>query len=140
MRYAAEISSGVYKYSLTEDATSRCISFYAHTLQDDCALFYQIMCMLHGDDFKMPVGTDVIPNLADILITVDFSGIFDRNATTKKYIDRQIQAESMFRPDGITLDFKKGAYQYLAFERSLQRTDAHQWFSYSGYEYLGCNK
>ncbi|MDD4493638.1 MAG: hypothetical protein PHV32_04715, partial [Eubacteriales bacterium] len=59
-----------------------------------------------------------IPDLSDILITVDFSGIFDRNATTKKYIDRQIQAQSMFRPEEITLDFGKGAYKYLAFERS----------------------
>ncbi|MDD4415032.1 MAG: hypothetical protein PHR14_10930, partial [Oscillospiraceae bacterium] len=118
MRYAIEVSGGVYKYNLTEDATNRCISFSAPTVQDDCALYYQIMCVLHGDDFKMPVGAEVIPDLSDILITVDFSGIFDRNATTKKYIDRQIQAESMFRPDGITLDFGKGAYQYLAFERS----------------------
>lgn len=118
MRYAAETSSSVYKYNLTEDATNRCISFSAPTMQDDCALFYQIMCVLHGDDFKMPVGIDVIPDLAGILITVDFSGIFDRNATTKKYIDRQIQAESMFRPDGITLDFGKGSYKYVAFERS----------------------
>ncbi|MDD4494807.1 MAG: hypothetical protein PHV32_10780, partial [Eubacteriales bacterium] len=98
MRYATETSSGVYKYNLTEDATKRCISFSAPTVQDDCALFYQIMCVLHGNDFKMPVGVEVIPDLSDILITVDFSGIFDRNATTKKYIDRQIQAQSMFRP------------------------------------------
>ncbi|HCA29203.1 MAG TPA: hypothetical protein DEP23_06420, partial [Ruminococcaceae bacterium] len=118
MRYTAETSSGVYKYNLTEDATNRCISFSAPTMQDDCALFYQIMCVLHGDDFKMPVGVEVIPDLSNILITVDFSGIFDRSATKKKYIDRQMQAESMFRPDGITLDFGKGSYKYLAFERS----------------------
>ena len=118
MRYAVEASSGIYTYNLSEDATNRCISFSAPTMQDDCALFFQIMCVLHGDDFKMPVGVDIIPDLSDILITVDFSGIFDRQAVQKKYIDRQIQAESMFRPDGITLDFGKGAYKYLAFERS----------------------
>ncbi|MDD4495687.1 MAG: hypothetical protein PHV32_15345 [Eubacteriales bacterium] len=118
MRYAVEVSGGVYKYNLTEDATNRCISFSAPIVQDDCALYYQIMCVLHGDDFKMPLGMDVIPDISDILITVDFSGIFDRQAAQKKYIDRQIQAESMFRPDGIALDFGKGAYQYLAFERS----------------------
>lgn len=118
MRYAVEVSNGVYTYNLSEDATNRCISFSAPTVQDDCALFYQIMCVLHGDDFKMPVGVDIIPDLSDILITVDFSGIFDRQAAQKKYIDRQIQAESMFRPDGIMLDFGKGLYKYLAFERS----------------------
>lgn len=118
MRYATEMSSGIYTFNLSEDATNRCISFSAPTVQDDCALFYQIMCVLHGDDFKMPVGVEVIPDLSNILITVDFSGIFDRNATTKKYIDRQIKAQSMFRPDGITLDFRKGSYRYLAFERS----------------------
>ena len=69
MRYAAEASSGVYKYNLTEDATNRCISFSAPTMQDDCALFYQIMCVLHGDNFKIPIGVEVIPDLADILIT-----------------------------------------------------------------------
>jgi len=118
MRYAVEASSGIYTYNLSEDATNRCISFSAPTVQDDCALFFQIMCVLHGDNFKMLVGVDIIPDLSDILITVDFSGIFDRQAVQKKYIDRQIQTESMFCPDGITLDFGKGAYKYLAFERS----------------------
>lgn len=118
MRYAVEMSGGVYKYNLTEDATNRCISFSAPTVQDDCALYYQIMCVLHGDDFKMPLGMNVIPDISGIFITVDFSGIFDRQAAQKKYIDRQVQAESMFLSDGITLDFRKGSYKYVAFERS----------------------
>ncbi|MDD4142268.1 MAG: hypothetical protein PHR20_05705, partial [Bacteroidales bacterium] len=70
MRYAVEASSGVYTYNLSEDATTRCISFSAPTMQNDCALFYQIMCVLHGDDFKMPVGVDVISDLSDILTIV----------------------------------------------------------------------
>ena len=118
MRHGAEISDGVYSYNLDEAATNKCISFFAPQVQDDCALFFQTMCVLHGDDFKMPLGGDAIPDLADILIYVDFSGIFDRKAVQKKYTDRQKQAESMFRPEGITLDFGNGAYKYLAFERS----------------------
>ncbi|MDF2632998.1 MAG: hypothetical protein K0Q85_1594, partial [Caproiciproducens sp.] len=118
MRYAVETPDDIYSYNLTEDATNRCISLSAPTVQDDCALFFQIMCVLHGDDFKMPIGVEVIADLSDILITVDFSGIFDHMATSKKYIDRQIKAESMFRPDGITLDLGQGACKYLAFERS----------------------
>jgi hypothetical protein len=117
MRYAVEVSEGIYSYNLNEDKTFKCISFSAPHTQEDCALFFQSMCVLHGDDFKMSV-VDVISDLSDIIIYVDFSGIFDRNAVQKKYIDRQKQAESMFRPEGITLDFGPGAYKYLAFERS----------------------
>ena len=118
MRHGAEVSDGVYTYNLDEDTTNKCVSFSAPQVQDDCTLFFQIMCVLHGDDFKIPLARDVIPDLSDILIYVDFTGIFDRKAVQKKYTDRQKQAESMFRPEGITLDFGNGAYRYLAFERS----------------------
>lgn len=118
MRYTAEASEQVYTYNLNENETFKCISFSAPQVQDDCALFYQTMCVIHGDDFKTPLGVDVIPDLSDILIYVDFSGIFDRKVDQKKYTDRQKQAEYMFRPEGVTLDFGNGAYRYFAFERS----------------------
>ena len=59
-----------------------------------------------------------MPDLADILIYLDFSRIFDRKPTQKKYRDMQKQAEDMFLPEGITLDFGRGGYRCVAFERS----------------------
>lgn len=118
LRNARETEDGNYHFRLSEDATKKCISHSAPQTQDDCALFFQMMCVLHGDDFKLPLGVEVIPDLSDVLFYVDFSGIFDRKAIQKKYVDRQKQAEAMFRPDGITLDFGKGARRYVAFERS----------------------
>lgn len=49
---------------------------------------------------------------------VDFSGIFDRNAAQKRHAIWQKKAESMFGPEGITLDFGTGPHCYLVFERS----------------------
>lgn len=118
LRNAREAKDGNYSFLLSEDATRKCITCHAPQTQDDCALFFQTMCVFHGDYFKLPLGVTVIPDLEDILFYVDFSGIFDRKAVQKKYLDRQKQAEAMFRPDGITLDFGRGAYHYLAFERS----------------------
>ncbi len=115
MRNARLGEDGVYTYSLSEEATLKCISPSAPETQDDCALFYQIMCVLHGEDFT---AYGIIPDLADILIYMDFSRIFDRRPTQKKYRDSQKQAEDMFRPQGITLDFGRGPYRYVAFERS----------------------
>lgn len=85
------------------------------TVQDDCPMFHQAMCVLHGDDFKMQVG--VCKDLADVFVYMDFSGIFDRNAVGK-IAEQQRLAEYLFRPEGIFLDFGKGAKRYLAFERS----------------------
>jgi len=117
LRSAEEPADGGYRVLLSERTTKSCISRSAPQTQDDCALFFQIMCVLHGDDFK-PTGGVTVPDLADILFYADFSGIFDRKAVQKKYIDRQKQAEDMFRPEGVTLDFGRGACRYVAFERS----------------------
>ncbi|MGI6268997.1 MAG: RNA dependent RNA polymerase [Candidatus Howiella sp.] len=85
------------------------------TRQDDCPMFYQLMCILHGDNFK--ANMDICNDLADIIVYIDFSGIFDRNPIGK-IAEQQRIAEYMFRPEGIYLDFGKGANRYLAFERS----------------------
>lgn len=117
MRFAEQKSDGVFEFWLNEDRTNKCVSFSAPQVQDDCALFFQAMCVLHGDNFKMPYD-EVVSDLSDIIIYIDFSGIFDRVSTQKKYVDRRLQAESMFRPEGVKLDFGKGSYRYIAFERS----------------------
>lgn len=117
MNYS-EAENGEYSFKLDEDKTQKCISQKAPMYQDDSALFYQIMCSLNGGSFPKNVIGKSTDRISDIIIYIDFSGIFDRKAVQKKYTDRKKQAEAMFKPEGVTLDFGKGAYRYLAFERS----------------------
>ena len=115
MGYSKENASGYYSFELNSIATEKC-KISGVTEQDDNALFYQIMDELHGDN--QIESERVIDDLAEIIFYMDFSGIFDRTGRQKKYIDRQKKAESMFRPEGITLDFGSGPHRYVAFERS----------------------
>lgn len=113
--YGKEQSDGSFKFQINQKETSKCILSGAQE-QDDNALFYQIMDELYGG--VIPSEDRIIEDLADVIAYVDFSGIFDRNNQQKRYADRQQKAASMFRPDGITLDFGSGAQRYVAFERS----------------------
>jgi len=115
MRNAKKDDDGVYKYYLREEATRKCIAFSAPETQDDCALFYQIMAVLHGGDVR---ASGVMEDLKDILIYIDFSNVFDRKGNSKRYAERIEKAKAMFRPEGISLDFGNGGYRYIAFERS----------------------
>lgn len=116
MGYAKEDPDGVYTFHLNRAATEKC-RLLPETEQEDSALFYQIMDELHGETNWKPCS-GVIQDLAEILVFMDFSGIFDRSGTQKKYMDRQKKAEDLFRPEGITLDFGSGEHRYIAFERS----------------------
>ena len=117
MGYAKETAQGIYSFHLNSAATEKCKAS-AQVEQDDNALFYQIMDELHGGNFTLPTDGKVVTDLSEILFYMDFAGIFDHTGRQKKYIDRQKKAESMFRPDGITLNFGSGAHRYFAFERS----------------------
>ena len=114
MRNAKLNSDGVYEFNLSENATKKCIN-PASPPQDDCALFYQIQQVIENDN---SIIGSISNELYNVLIYVDFSRVFDRQPTQKKYIDWQKQAEDMFRPEGITLDFGCGYDRYIAFERS----------------------
>ena len=114
MRNAKLNDDGVYEFNLSENATKKCIN-PASPPQDDCALFYQIQQVIENDN---NIFGGVANHLHDVLIYVDFSRVFDRQPTQKKYIDWQKMAEDMFRPEGITLDFGYGYDRYIAFERS----------------------
>lgn len=105
-----------YSFTLDTAETKKCISLAME--QDDNALFYQIMCVLHGDDFIIQKNHRVISDLSGIIFYMDFGGIFDHRTGRKKYLTRQKKAETMFRPEGITLDFGGGPHAYVAFERS----------------------
>ena len=88
------------------------------TLQEDCQIFYQARCVLHGDNFKKQ-AVGVCKDLSDVFVYVDFSGIFYRNPVGRVAEQRRM-GEYMFRPEEIWLDFGKGAKRYLAFERSAR--------------------
>ena len=92
------------------------------TLQDDCPIFYQAMCLLGEDPNKAEFVSD---KLRDVFVYVDFSGIFDRKAAGR-VLDYQNIAEYMFRPEGITLNFGKEDKRYIAFERSASMSRANQ--------------
>ncbi len=109
---------GCYAFSLNAKATEKCKVSSALHEQQDCALFFQAMCVLHGDDYQLPMENTLISDLSDVICYVDFSNIFDRNAAQNRHAIRQKKAESMFRPEGIMLDFGSGHNRYLAFERS----------------------
>ena len=107
-----------YAFQLSAAETEKCKSLSAPHEQDDNALFYQIMCVLHGDAFTGAPGGQLVTDLSDIIFYMDFSGIFDRSGARKKHLIRQEKAKALFRPEGASLDFGSGPHRYLAFERS----------------------
>ena len=109
---------GTYTFHLSAAETEKCKSLSAPHEQDDNALFYQIMCVLHGDAFTRRPGGQLVTDLSDIIFYMDFSGIFDRSGARKNHLIRQEKAKALFRPEGIRLDFGSGPHRYLAFERS----------------------
>ena len=109
---------GTYTFHLSAAETEKCKSLSTPHEQDDNALFYQIMCVLHGDAFTGRPGGQLVTDLSDIIFYMDFSGIFDRSGVRKKHLIRQEKAKALFRPEGVSLDLGSGAHRYLAFERS----------------------
>ena len=107
-----------YCFALNTKATEKCKVLTVLHEQQDCALFFQAMCVLHEDSYQMPTEDTLVSDLSDVICYVDFSNIFDRNAAQNRHAIRQKKAESMFRPEGITLDFGAGPHRYVAFERS----------------------
>ena len=107
-----------YAFQLSAAETEKCKSLSVPHEQDDNALFYQIMCVLHGDAFTGRPGGQLVTDLSDIIFYMDFSGIFDRSGARKKYRIRHEKAKALFRPEGVSLDFGSGPHRYLAFERS----------------------
>ena len=65
----AEESDDRFVYCLSRSATVKCISRGASELQDDCALFYQTMAVLHNGDVR---ASGVVEDLKDIIVYIDF--------------------------------------------------------------------
>ena len=118
LSYAKPISDDIYSFDLTEAQTASVLMGNGETWQEDSAIFFQTMCVLHGNEYEQPTEDTVISDLCDVMLYLDFSGIFDRNADNPKTALMQKKTESMFRPEGIILDFGHGSVRYLAFERS----------------------
>ena len=116
MSYAEE-ENRIHTFRLNHTATEHCKVPGAKHEQDDCAMFFQLMCQLHGDRYRVPADT-CIADLADIIFYMDFTGIFDRCGTNQTQKTRREKARDMFRPEGVTLDFGSGPHRYVSFERS----------------------
>ena len=112
----AEQDTDHYRFRLNENEIRQCI-IRADDEQEDNALFYQIMCVLHGGRFPEIEEGSVCKELSDVIFFMDFSGIFDRG-NTGKALERQTKAMDMFRPAGIRLNFGTEEKDYVAFERS----------------------
>ena len=53
LSYAKERNDGIYSISLDSTATEKCRVYSALHEQEDNALFFQTMCVLHGNDFDI---------------------------------------------------------------------------------------
>ncbi len=118
LSYAKPTDQGTYSFALTPAQTKSIIMGDGDTWQEDNAIFFQAMCILRGEKYKEPTSDTLISDLADVILYLDFKGIFNRDAENPKVALMQKKTEAMFSPDGITLNFGQGDARYLAFERS----------------------
>ena len=118
LSYAQPIGEDQYTFSLTPAQTKEVIMGDGDTWQEDNAIFFQTMCVLHGSEYEQPTEDALLSDLSDVLLYLDFKGIFDRDADNPKAALMQKKTEAMFSPEGITLNFGHGSMRYLAFERS----------------------
>ena len=80
------------------------------------SVFVNGFLLLHAVADTAAHGTQCL--FSDVLLYLDFKGIFDRDADNPKAAIMQKKTEAMFSPEGITLNFGQGDARYLAFERS----------------------
>ena len=116
--YAQKQNEETYIFNLNNSATAKCLMNKENSLQEDCAMFYQLMSVLTSDKFTQPKDDIKISELSDVIVYIDFSGIFDRDAKSERIRLRQLKAKSMFRPEGINIDLGTGMKNFVAFERS----------------------
>ncbi len=68
-------------------------------------------------EYEQPTRGRLLSDLSDVLLHLDFKGIFDRDADNPKKRRSCKKTEAMFSRR-ITLNFGQGDAHYLAFERS----------------------
>ena len=89
MSFSKENEDGSYSFQLSKNETVKCKLNRNYLLQDDMPICFQAMCVLNGNGYKYEKPFRDNEALLDILVYIDFSGIFDRYSQQKKYTDRQ---------------------------------------------------
>ena len=87
---SAKEKGGEYSFYLDTTEISK-EYMVKETLQDDCPIFYQAMCILEGENFQ---PSAVCEKLRDVFVYIDFSGIFGRKPVSK-VLEWQKKAEFM---------------------------------------------
>ena len=113
MRYAKE-ENGQTVFRLSEAAVKQCRVSSAPSFQEDCALFYQIICAMRDNRLAFSDDGDALKNA---LIYLDFTGIFNNPFGNTKLAGLQVQAKVMLTT-GVFLDLGFGDENYVPFERS----------------------
>ena len=90
---------GTYTFHLSAAETENANHFPRPMSRTINALFYQTMCVLHGDAFTGAPEGQLVTDLSDVIFYMDFSGIFDRSGARKKHLIRQEKAKALFRPE-----------------------------------------
>ena len=115
LAYAKPNCGGSYFFDLDRAATESCIKLPVRE-QEENALFDQLMLM-RDRNVRLNEG-EVISDLSEVIFYADFSGIFDRSASSPYYAELQNKAKWMFFPGNVYLDFGGGKQCYRPFERS----------------------
>ena len=82
--YAEMQNDETYFFNLNSSATAKCLMNKENTLQEDCAMFYQLMSVLTSDKFTQPKDDTKISGLSEAIICIDFGGIFVRDAKSER--------------------------------------------------------
>ena len=93
LAYAKPNSGGSYYFDLDRAATESCMKLPVRE-QEENALFNQLMLM-KNHSLKMKEG-EVISDLSEVIFFADFSGIFDRSASSPYYAELQNKAKWLF--------------------------------------------
>lgn len=97
----------------TNDETNQ--SAIRKTMQDDCAIYRQILSLITMDRDRVVVTEEEA--LQSSIVYLDFTGIFDRRPVGQVK-ELQELSEWLFRPEGIEFVFYRGPVRFRAFERS----------------------
>ena len=76
MSYATQ-ENGIYKYDLDAAAVDHCLVSSASHEQDSNALFFQMLCQLHGEKYREVISKDVSEELSEIIFYMNFQKVFD---------------------------------------------------------------
>ena len=107
LSYAQPIGEDQYSFSLTPAQTKEVIMGDGETWQEDNAIFFQTMCVLRGEKYRQPTSDMLISDLADVILYLDFKGIFDRDAETRKRRSCKKDRSHVF-PGGDYIELRSG--------------------------------